>query len=30
VLASAIAWPLVVLGLDRVRERNGNGAHVPG
>lgn len=30
VLASAIAWPLVVLGLDRLRDRNGNGAHVPG
>ena len=30
VLVSALAWPLVVLGLDRVRERSGNGAHVPG
>jgi rod shape-determining protein MreD len=30
VLVSALAWPLVVLGLDRVRERSGNGARVPG
>jgi len=30
VLASALAWPLVVLGLDWVRERSGNGEHVPG
>lgn len=30
VLASMLAWPLVVLGLDWVRERSGNGEHVPG
>jgi rod shape-determining protein MreD len=30
VLVSTFAWPFVVLGLDHVRERNGNGAHVPG
>jgi rod shape-determining protein MreD len=30
VLSSALAWPLLVFGLDRVRERSGNGDHVPG
>jgi rod shape-determining protein MreD len=30
VLASALAWPFIVVGLDWARVRSGNGEHVPG